>query len=191
MARPREFDWDKAIDGAMQIFWENGYGATNLPDLLNAMGLTRGSFYKAFHDKKSVYLEALKRYEDIHIGGGVALLSDPSIGTGRARLLKLFKSSLNDDIAREDRRGCLMCNAIVELGPTDAEVAQITARMCASMQQAVYTALGDNNPATELTESERQQQSIVITNLYFGAQALSKSGKSAPDWEAILDTVTT
>ena len=49
MARPRAFDEDVALDGAMHIFWRQGYGATNLPDLLNAMGLTRGSFYKAYN----------------------------------------------------------------------------------------------------------------------------------------------
>ena len=76
MARPREFEMDEALEGAMQIFWRQGYGATNLPDLLKAMGLTRGSFYKAFGDKRSVYLEALKRYDENNISAAVQLLGD-------------------------------------------------------------------------------------------------------------------
>ena len=63
MARPREFDPEKALKGATDIFWRQGYKATNLPDLLAAMGLTRGSFYKAFRDKESVYLQALDHYD--------------------------------------------------------------------------------------------------------------------------------
>ena len=63
MGRPREFDPDTAIAGAMQIFWRQGYKATNLPDLLAAMGLTRGSFYKAYGDKQAVFLEALDHYD--------------------------------------------------------------------------------------------------------------------------------
>ncbi|NJM33970.1 MAG: hypothetical protein HC850_03830 [Rhodomicrobium sp.] len=58
MARPREFDTDEAIEKAMQVFWEKGHGAA-LPDLLGGMEIARGSFYKAFSDKKSVYLMAL------------------------------------------------------------------------------------------------------------------------------------
>ncbi len=73
MARPREFDIEEAVEGAMQIFWRQGYGATNLPDLLTAMGLTRGSFYKAFKDKRAVYLAALQRYDEQVIGGAVSL----------------------------------------------------------------------------------------------------------------------
>jgi hypothetical protein len=43
MARPREFDTGKAIEKAMQVFWEKGHGPA-LPDLLDGMEIARGSF---------------------------------------------------------------------------------------------------------------------------------------------------
>ncbi len=190
MARPREFDPDQAIEGAMEIFWENGYGATNLPDLLDAMGLTRGSFYKAFGDKRSVYIEALKRYDQIYIGSTVALLTTPSEEDGYSRLLKLFEEGINDRASRENRRGCLVCNAMVELGPTDAAVAQLTAKMCARMQEAIYIALTDGRETRATSEDLLKQQSIILTNLYFGAQAINKSGNPSPDWKELLRTIT-
>ena len=63
MARPREFEYEDALRGAMDVFWTQGYRATNLPDLLKAMGLTRGSFYQAFGDKEAAYLNALDYYD--------------------------------------------------------------------------------------------------------------------------------
>src|ERR671910_2905737 len=64
MARPREFDIDEALDAAMGAFWVRGYEATSLADLMQVMGLQKGSIYKAFGDKHALFLSALQRYLD-------------------------------------------------------------------------------------------------------------------------------
>ncbi len=43
MARPREFDIDEALDAAMGAFWEGGYEATSMANLMEAMDLQKGS----------------------------------------------------------------------------------------------------------------------------------------------------
>ena len=60
MARPREFDTTTALNGAMNEFWTKGYDGASLPDLLEGMGITRGSLYKAFTDKKTLFLPTLR-----------------------------------------------------------------------------------------------------------------------------------
>src|SRR5690606_26441621 len=62
MGRPREFDPDAALDAAMAAFWDRGYEATSMADLMAVMGLQKGSIYKAFGDKRQLYLAALRRY---------------------------------------------------------------------------------------------------------------------------------
>ena len=47
MARPREFEIDDALQDAMAVFWRKGYDGASLPDLLDGMGIARGSLYKA------------------------------------------------------------------------------------------------------------------------------------------------
>jgi TetR/AcrR family transcriptional repressor of nem operon len=64
MARPRVFDTDVALSGAMDVFWEHGYEGASRPYLLIGMHLTLGSLYKSFNDKKSLFLTVLNRYED-------------------------------------------------------------------------------------------------------------------------------
>ena len=119
MARPREFDFDQAVEGALQIFWRQGYHATNLPDLLKAMGLTRGSFYKAFGDKRAAYLMALRRYRDNELSAGIAFLTN-ALGAPAADRIVAFFNGIGKD---GSRRGCFLCNAMVELAPSDPEVA--------------------------------------------------------------------
>src|ERR1700761_1859071 len=75
--RPREFDMDEALDRAIRVFCEQGYNATSIGDLIDAMGLASGSIYKAFHDKRAVFLAALDRHvllrkEQIAAGAGSA-----------------------------------------------------------------------------------------------------------------------
>src|SRR5271169_661669 len=60
--RPREFDINAALDQAIRVFREQGYNATSIGDLIAAMGLASGSIYKAFRDKRAVFLAAFDRY---------------------------------------------------------------------------------------------------------------------------------
>ncbi len=62
MVRPRKFDLEEALEAAMKAFWEHGYEATSLADLMQAMSLQKGSIYKAFGDKYALFLNAVERY---------------------------------------------------------------------------------------------------------------------------------
>src|SRR6266436_4919541 len=62
MARPKEFDRDKALESALATFRKNGFGATTTDNLRLAMGIGRQSFYDTFKGKKEIYLEALRKY---------------------------------------------------------------------------------------------------------------------------------
>jgi TetR/AcrR family transcriptional regulator, transcriptional repressor for nem operon len=63
--RPREFDKEAALDRALLVFRERGYHAASLHDLGSAMKLTAGSIYKAFSDKRAIFLAAFDRYTDL------------------------------------------------------------------------------------------------------------------------------
>src|SRR4051794_34171198 len=59
--RPRSFDRDQALARAMQVFWEKGYEAASMQDLLTAMEISSPSLYAAFGDKEALFLEAVQR----------------------------------------------------------------------------------------------------------------------------------
>src|ERR1700721_991383 len=63
MARPKEFDRDRALKKAMDVFWQQGYEATSTDDLVRAIGIGRQSMYDTFGDKHQLYVEALRLYE--------------------------------------------------------------------------------------------------------------------------------
>ena len=55
MARPREFDADAALDGAIGVFREHGFEGASAEMLVNAMGIGRQSLYDTFGDKWQLY----------------------------------------------------------------------------------------------------------------------------------------
>jgi TetR/AcrR family transcriptional repressor of nem operon len=58
----KRFDKDKVPDRAMRVFWERGYEATSIADLLKATDINRGSLYGTFGDRRSLFLSAQDRY---------------------------------------------------------------------------------------------------------------------------------
>jgi AcrR family transcriptional regulator len=63
IGRPREFDTERALELATQLFWRKGYEGTSLSDLTGTLGIKRPSLYAAFGNKEALFRLALDRYE--------------------------------------------------------------------------------------------------------------------------------
>jgi TetR/AcrR family transcriptional repressor of nem operon len=182
MARPRSFDVDTALDGAMDIFWRQGYTATNLPDLLTAMGLTRGSFYKAFTDKENVYLAALDQYDRKVVDRTVDALANCESPTPTDCIGLLFSG------AKDPGRGCFICNAMVELGPIQSEVSDRTNTMASKLRNGIADVLvryGAGPKPGEPAQSVQEKADLIL-HLYFGHQAMGKASTGRQDWSLQL-----
>jgi len=119
MARPREFDKDSVLQSIKNVFWEKGYEGASYPDLTAASGLHKGSLYAAFGDKKSLYLEALKNYDDHEVFEAVTLLSQNIESGSPSKIETLFNIIIDAVKIHHDYRGCLLCNAAIDQAPHD------------------------------------------------------------------------
>jgi TetR/AcrR family transcriptional regulator, transcriptional repressor for nem operon len=119
MARPREFDLDQVLDAALELFWRKGYDGTSMADLLEATGLHKGSLYKAFADKRAVYVAVLDRYT----AGILASWHKTVVGSSSAKaaIRRWFVGLATYDCGY---KGCFAANTSVELAPHDAEIAR-------------------------------------------------------------------
>ncbi|MGI9350830.1 MAG: TetR/AcrR family transcriptional regulator [Rhizobiaceae bacterium] len=175
MARPREFDIEQAREDAMNVFWDGGYKGTSLPDLLDSLGLSRGSLYKAFDSKRSLFVEALLLYDKTVLQPGVALLKDGRIISGESRIEKFFDYAV-DRAEAGDRRGCLLCNAAVGAAHDDREIGTIVARMFKELTSGIEVALQDTSKFSTATDEERVAKANGITMIYVGLRVLVRSG---------------
>lgn len=115
--RPKTFDPEEILDKAVPVFWAKGYEGASTDELLQAMGIGKGSFYLAFKGgKKELFEKALHRYrrqQMIAFENTMLTHEDPIEG-----IKSLFRS-----IATTSRsihlNGCLFGNSIAELSNAD------------------------------------------------------------------------
>lgn len=172
MARPREFDIDDALTKAVDVFWEHGYADATLPALLNGMNLTRGSLYKAFTDKKTLFLQVLGRYDEEAVSEAVALLTDPD-QDGWTRIFKLF-DSIEEAVRSGDHRGCLLCSAIAGPAAYDEDIEARAAKSLDRMLVAFEDALETVVPAP----ASRALANLLVTQ-YVGMRVMARTHSSA------------
>ena len=176
MARPREFDAEEAMDKAMRLFWDVGYEDASLSELLATMEITKGSFYKAFQDKHSIYLAALDRYDETVISETVRYLSDRNLGSGRTRILGLFGKVAELATRDGDRMGCLLCNALVDKAAEGGETEAKLQAMVLRLENGLFRALMERAGADEVLARETARG---LLSIYLGLRVLGRAGLSA------------
>lgn len=174
MARPREFKTEEAIQKAADVFWKKGYEDASLPDLLEGMGLTRGSLYKAFKDKKSLYLKVLEHYDTIAVDKAVARLTDARVPDGRRRIVGLFKSVVQT-VEAGDRRGCILCTAAAGAEMSDPQIAAAVHHGLQRIRDAIAVAVAASPLHDNLSPHKRKALANVLLTQYIGLRVLARS----------------
>ncbi|EJQ96385.1 TetR/AcrR family transcriptional regulator [Bacillus mycoides] len=124
MARLREFDEEKALDAAMQLFWEKGYAATSLSDLTAKMEIQRPSLYAAFGDKEGLFEAALRRYTNLHAASiRTKLQKEQSV---KESIRMFFENMVEEEYKRESNKGCFCINTMVEIAPHNEKFEVLT-----------------------------------------------------------------
>src|ERR1700733_12691080 len=117
--RPRAFDTQQTLARARDLFWSRGYAATSVQDLVDELGVQRGSLYGAFGDKHDLYLQAVAVYARENRDQLETILqADPILPALRQMLLQPSTLTGAPD-NQQGRRGCLIGNTTAELVPGD------------------------------------------------------------------------
>lgn len=173
MPRNREFDTDTALAKIKDVFWQHGYEGASMALIEAATGLKKQSLYRAFGDKRAMYLAALKDYDRIEITAAIGMLK----GTAppKERIDGLLSAIIDNASDSHDRRGCLLCNASVDQAPVDAATDELVEKLMRRFGQAIERCLGEVH---EFAVDERLRCETTNTILagYFGIRVMIKAG---------------
>lgn len=120
-ARARK-TYEALVEAAMRVFAERGFDATQTPDIAAAAGVSVGSFYRYFTDKKEIYLEVTRRdlataYHEVLDG----LTPERFAGKGRRATIAATLAILLDNVTRSPR----LHRVFLEMALRDEQVAAL------------------------------------------------------------------
>ncbi|WP_232376253.1 TetR/AcrR family transcriptional regulator [Amycolatopsis aidingensis] len=174
MPRTKSFEPDTAVDLAMEVFWTKGYANTSPQDLVDAIGIGRGSLYNAFHSKHELYQLALRRYHERETDRLIKILD--GAGSPTARVRSALTLVLEAARADEQRRGCMATNAAVEFGDRDEAVNHLVRRSFERQQAAMRSTIEEGQRAGEfaadLDPTCTARYLLTVTN---GIRVLAKA----------------
>lgn len=109
----KSFDEGDAVGKAMAVFWEKGYDAASLADLISHTGITRGSLYNAFGGKEALFVRALQKYDTEKRRAWLAELE--AIDDPARAIAALFDGLVADTMADPRKKGCFLVNTSLAL----------------------------------------------------------------------------
>jgi AcrR family transcriptional regulator len=179
MGRPREFDVEEALDGALDLFWRKGYEGTSLSDLTEAMGITRPSLYATFGNKEELFRKALDRYDSTCMAFTRSSLEQPTARAVVSHLLHGFADAQTDPA---HPAGCLGMNGALACSEEAEPIKQELVGRRVASEAALGRRLEEARAAGDLpADSDPAELARYVMTVAHGMaiQASSGAGRAA------------
>lgn len=177
---------DVVLDGAMRIFRERGYHAASLGELGAAMKLTAGSIYKAFNDKRDIFLAAFGRYLDLRNSQLQPLLEAEETGLGKLRAMLGFYAETSHDAP--GRLGCLVVGSTTELSTFDPEMAaRVTSALAqveAMLRDLIRLGQADGSIPSGINDAATATALLCLVE---GLRVIGKTGRTRDETMAAVE----
>jgi TetR/AcrR family transcriptional repressor of nem operon len=184
MARPKAFDRDQALHGALAVFQAKGYEGATIQDLLEGMGISRQSLYDTFGDKEALYHEALERYRAENPASITALLEGPL--PLRRALTAVFEGAIAHLLSPEGQP-CFLVHAALERAADDPQVATCVQRGFDQNLKRFKARFKRAQAQGELgAHHDPAALALTFQNALNGLQVTARSGARRADLEAIV-----
>jgi len=120
--RPREFDADRALLRARDLFWDHGYEGVSMSDLVKALGIASARIYAAFGSKEELFRRAIQLYE-----AGEGGFADDALNSSLPlweAIEQMFHRAINLYTKKGKRRplGCMVVSSAVNCTPENEAV---------------------------------------------------------------------
>ncbi len=170
---------------AMRLFWEKGYGATSIADILQAAGANAGSLYYCFPTKQDLLIAVLKRYRaGIHpmlLAPAWEGVSDPIEKI--FALLKRYRELL---VATDCTYGCPIGSLALELHEPDPAVRKLLAANFSAWTGAIEGCLKEARGRLPRGTNLRELASFILTTMEGGVMQ-ARTHRSLDTYDAAVN----
>lgn len=186
--RPKAFEPDTVLRGALDLFWHHGYRSTTLRDLESQLGISQSSLYNEFGSKERILDAALDQYEaDIDEAVMQPLDESP---TGLESISE-FLAALSDWVTRDGRRGCMITNLMAEDGGESEAVTARAAAYRARVRASLHTALERARALGEVEGNGLEARADLLVALILGINVAARGGATPTEVSRLLNAAIT
>ncbi len=186
--RPKVFDRDAALDKAMKLFWEHGYEATSLADLVEATGAKAPTLYAEFINKEGLFRAVLDRYISRFAARHEAALFNEEKSVEQS-LQDYFTAVATCFTSKETPAGCFMINTSATLAASSKEIARTLKTRHAQQEQTLCKFLLSRQQRGELPAQKDVQALAQFLNCILQGMSISaREGASLEDLQQIIRT---
>ncbi|MBI9092476.1 MAG: TetR/AcrR family transcriptional regulator [Desulfobacterium sp.] len=165
------FDRNEVIDKSIQLFWQNGFSASSMQQVVKATGLKPGSIYHAFGNKEGLFKEALEGYARKGLVKIRKILDGaPSVGEG---ICMLLEKNIKDS-TRKDYCSCFLIKTQLELAAEGSELYEL-----ASAKLGEIEALYQRYLEKEFNKTQSRQRATSLMLHIFGMRVYGYRNGSA------------
>ena len=177
MARNKAFDESQVLDKAVELFWTNGYHSTSANDLVDGLGLSRSSLYGTYGDKRSLFIQALKRYKHEFADGVIKMFQETK--DVKKTLLTVLQLIIDQDCKAVNPKGCFMVNTATELSGSDPEIAKIIDANRLDFENVIKDALLLGQQRGQISsKQDAKALARYFVNIFFGLRVSIKSNNN-------------
>lgn len=185
MARTKDFDENKVLNKAIEIFWHKGYNGTSMQDLVDGLGISRSSLYDTYGDKHTLFIRALESYQSIGSAKICTIIN--SGGPVKKTMKELLELITGELLVDQKHKGCFMVNAEVEVAPHDPEVSKMVCHNDLQVEEALYTVIKKGQENGEITN--RQDARALARFTFNTIKGLRVTAKSTTDKTMFEDII--
>jgi TetR/AcrR family transcriptional repressor of nem operon len=183
MGRRPKFEQATVVDNAMGVFWRQGYAGTSPQLLVEELGIGKGSLYNTFDSKHNLFTLALQGYCTMRAQALTAQLDGP--GPVRPRLRAAIAELTG---VGSHSLGCLMVNAVTELAPEDASVAELGRSLFERIEEAFRDAVERGQRSGELGQGDPSAAASSLMTTVIGTSVLARAGADVERLNWLIDT---
>lgn len=177
----------RLLDQGVALLTEQGYHGTGLQELVQSVGVPKGSFYNYFPSKEAFAAEVVTHYLDPFIAQLDDYLARENLSAAEA--LKAYFDALIEETERSGfKNGCLLGNLIGEIGETDdlcaASLRTAVRRYRDKLRQGIARAQAEGSLRREMAAEDMAD---LLVNFWQGALLRMKIERSVRPLRQFVD----
>lgn len=185
MARPAQFEREEVLEKAMQAFWDHGYCATSMANLVEVTDLKPGSLYAAFQSKEDLFLATLDYYGQLSATKVGQILNEADSPLEGVR--RYFRQLAKEAADPKAKRSCFLVNTVLELARQNKAVQKRVNRHLSTIEAMFRRALEAAHASGELSPDKdpKALAAFLMSNIW-GLRVLSGTGPAPERTRAVV-----